>query len=237
MTKILIVDDEKNLAEALGDILELEGYQVKPVLDGYKAIEAVKNTHYDLVLMDIRLPGINGVDTFLKIKEINPLIKVIMMTGFFVEDMIEEALKQGAYACIHKPFDLEKVILLIKEILQNNRKIILIVEDNLETRENLFDILKEDYRVCQATDGEEALVRLKEKYYDCILLDLKLPKIDGITILKEAKIIHPDTVVIVMTGYDLPLMLKEVERLNAYAYLKKPVDPEKLLALLKEVFN
>lgn len=118
MAKILIVDDEKDLADTLGAVLELEGYQVKPVLDGYKAIEEIKASSYDLVLIDIRLPGMNGVETFIKIKEIEPRVKAIVMTAFSVEDLIEEALKQGAHLCIHKPFEPEKVIGIINKILK-----------------------------------------------------------------------------------------------------------------------
>jgi len=117
MAKILIVDDEKNQAEMLKDVLELEGHQAKPVLDGYSAIEAVKSDGYDLILMDIRMPGINGIETFLEIKKIDPSVKVIMMTAFAVEDLIKEALRHGACACIHKPFRLEEIITLINEVL------------------------------------------------------------------------------------------------------------------------
>lgn len=118
MAKVLIVDDEKSLAEMLKDVIELEGgHQVKIVLDGEESIKEAGVTHYDLILMDIRLPGINGVEAFLKIKEIDPQVKVIMMTGLSVEGLIEEALKEGAYACLHKPFDSERVVSLIEEAL------------------------------------------------------------------------------------------------------------------------
>jgi len=235
MSKILIVDDEKDMAEMIGGVLELKGYQTKAVFNGYGAIEEVKQTHYDLILMDIKLPDINGVETFLKIKEIDFSVKVIMMTGFSVEDLITEALKQGAYACLHKPFDMEKAISKVEEVLRQSQKVILIVEDDLATRENLGGILKErGYKVCEDEDGEEAIAKLKESKYDCLLLDLKLPKIDGISVLREAKKIYPEVIVIVMTGYDLPQMLEEAERLSAYACLKKPIDPEELVKLLKE---
>ena len=120
MAKILIVDDEKDLAEMLGAILELKGYTAKPCLDGYKAIEEVKKAHYDLIMMDIRLPEMNGVETFIKIKEIDPKVKVIMMTGFAVEELLLEAIKQGAYGCIHKPFKPEKMFGMIEEVLKEN---------------------------------------------------------------------------------------------------------------------
>ncbi|MEW5766494.1 MAG: response regulator [bacterium] len=126
MAKILIVDDEPDLGEILKDTLEIKGYEVDVVLDGYQAMAQIKKTHYDLTLMDVRLPGLNGVETFLRIKEIDPLVKVIMMTGFAMEDLIEEALKQGAYACLNKPFDLGKTIKLIEKAIYENHKVILI---------------------------------------------------------------------------------------------------------------
>ncbi|MBU0600414.1 response regulator [bacterium] len=174
MAKILIVDDEKDLAITLGDILELEGHQVTSVLDGYKAIEETKNTHYDLILMDIRLPGINGVETFIQIKKIDPKVKVVMMTGFAVEDLIEEAIKQGAYACIHKPFDLEKVIALVQKVISENKKVILIANGDSKTREEVQSALAEKgYRTCTARDSKEVLTKLKEKSYHCILAKYK----------------------------------------------------------------
>ncbi len=118
MAKILIVDDEKDLAEMLAAILEIKGYQTKFVVDGYKAIEETRKTHYDLIIMDIKMPEINGVETFIKIKEIDPKVKVTMMTGFAVEELISEAIKQGACGCIHKPFKPEKVIEMIGSLLK-----------------------------------------------------------------------------------------------------------------------
>ena len=120
MAKILVVDDERDLAEMLAAILELKGHQAKFCLDGYKAIEEAKSTHYDLIMMDIRLPEINGVETFIKIKEIDSEVKVVMMTGFAVEELLYEATKQGACGCIHKPFKPEKVLEMIERILKES---------------------------------------------------------------------------------------------------------------------
>ncbi|MEW6096769.1 MAG: response regulator [bacterium] len=235
MAKILIVDDEKDLANVLGTILELEGYQVTTVLDGYKAIEHIKTTSYDLVLMDIRLPGINGVETFIKIKEIDPEVKVIMMTAFSVEDLIEKAIKQGAYACIHKPFEPEKVIALIEEAITQNQKVILIANGDGKTREELKEVLtSKGYGICTAKNTEEAITILKDECCHCILLNLNLPGVNGLNILKEAKKLCEGVVVIVMTDYELPEMIKEAKRPSAYACIKKPIDFDELVKLLKE---
>lgn len=117
MAKILIVDDEQDLAETIGCILNFKGHEVKSVMDGYKAIEEIRTTLYDLVLMDIKMPGINGVETFLKMKEINPSIKVIMMTGFSVDILIKDAIRQGASGCVNKPFNPKNLIATINDVL------------------------------------------------------------------------------------------------------------------------
>jgi len=116
-TNILVVDDLKSVRLTLGGILEDEGYNVVLAENGYQAIEAAKQTPFDLVFMDIKMPGINGVQTFREIKKINPKAAVIMMTASSVEELIKEALDEGAYAVVYKPFDVEKIVSITKSAL------------------------------------------------------------------------------------------------------------------------
>ncbi len=235
MAKILVVDDERDLGYLLGAILKLKGHEVIPVFDGYQAIEEVKTTHYDLIMMDIRLPGINGVEAFIQIKEIDPKVKVVMMTGFAVEDLIEESIQQGAYACIHKPFDLEKVIGTIEQVLMENKKVILIANGDSQTRDAVGKALAEKgYCIITALNAENVYVSLKNNHCHCILLNLQLPGINGLKILNEVKKIYPNVVVIVMADCDLPEMIMDARQLSVYGYIKKPVDIDALIMLLKE---
>ncbi len=235
MAKILIVDDERDLGYILGSVLKLEGHEITFVVDGYKAIEEIKKTHYDLIMMDIRLPGINGVETFMQIKKIDHDVKVVMMTGFAVENLIEKALREGAYACIHKPFDLQKVIEIVQKVISEDKKVILIANgDNRTTEEVKTALTKKGYRACTAADCQEVIQKLEEKHYHCILLNLHLPGIDGLEILNKVKKLYPDVVVILITDYDLPEMVREAKRLSAYGYIKKPIDIDELTRLLKE---
>ena len=116
-TNILVVDDLRSIRLNLGGILEDEGHNVVTVGNGYQAIEAVKKTHFDVVFMDIKMPGINGVQTFREIKKIDPKAAVIMMTAYSVEDLVREALEEGAYAILYKPFDIDRIIALIEDLL------------------------------------------------------------------------------------------------------------------------
>ncbi|MEA2104746.1 MAG: response regulator [Candidatus Cloacimonadota bacterium] len=114
-TRILIVDDDEGMNETLSDILSEKGFDVSVTNDGYIAIEMVKKSPFDFALMDIKMPGINGVETFKKVHEIEPDIKVIMMTAYSVENLINEALEYGAFDVIHKPIDIEQIIATIKK--------------------------------------------------------------------------------------------------------------------------
>ena len=95
-TNILVVDDIRSMRVTLGGILEDKGHNVVMVENGYQAIEAVKKTLFDVIFIDIKMPGINGVQTFREIKKIDRKAVVIMMTAYAVEDLRKEALEEGA---------------------------------------------------------------------------------------------------------------------------------------------
>src|SRR3990167_3578570 len=115
--KILIVDDQPGMLETFTDILEDRGFFVEVAEDGFQAIDKVKKTNYDIIFMDIRMPGINGVQTFREVKKINPKVAVIMMTAYAVEDLIKDAIIEGAYTVVYKPFDMERIISTIERVL------------------------------------------------------------------------------------------------------------------------
>lgn len=116
--KILIVDDEDGLRLSMAGIIEMEGHEVFDASNGHDAIELAKQHSFDLAFFDIKMPGINGVETFKQIKKINPKMISVMMTAYAVQHLIQEALNEGAYACISKPFDMEKIMETIKDISQ-----------------------------------------------------------------------------------------------------------------------
>ena len=119
-TNILVVDDQIGMLETFTDILEDRDYKVVTADDGFTAIKKVKEQSFDLIFMDIKMPGLNGVQTFRELKKIDPKITVIMMTAYSVEDLIEEAVEEGAYAVIYKPFNMDRVIQTIERVLKNN---------------------------------------------------------------------------------------------------------------------
>jgi two-component system response regulator HydG len=233
-TNILVVDDLKSIRLTLGGILEDEGHNVFLAENGYQAIEVVKQTPCDLVFMDIKMPGINGVQTFREIKKINPKAMVIMMTAYSVEDLIKEALEEGAYAVVYKPFDIEKIVSIIESALR--KTLILIVDDSFADGETLKAILEErGYSVVTVSTGAEALARVREKRFDIIFLDVRLPNMDGVELFEQVKAIDPEAAVIMMTGYSEEELVQKAISRGAYTCIYKPFDINRILTLAGEL--
>ncbi len=234
-TNILVVDDLRSIRLTLGGILEDKGHNVVAVEDGYQAIEAVTQTHFDVIFMDIKMPGINGVQTFREVKKIDPRAAVVMMTAYSVEDLVREALEEGAFAIIYKPFDIDKIIYLIEDLLQE-KTLILVVDDQFGDRETLTGILEsKGYRVATAGDGSEALRMVKEKHYDIIFLDIRLPDMDGVATFEQVKDIDPEAVVIMMTGYSEEELVKKAVGGGAYTCIYKPFNMERVVELVESI--
>src|SRR5438874_1310912 len=114
--RILVVDDNKSLAEALADVFEAKGYEPTLAFDGVQAIEKIKERHFDCVLMDIRMPRLSGVDAFKEMKKLAPSTPVILMTAYSVQGLIEEARSEGVLAILQKPVALQKILSIVDEL-------------------------------------------------------------------------------------------------------------------------
>lgn len=115
---ILIVDDNEKLCENLCDILELKGYDTHKAYDGYHAIECINNTDFNIVIMDIKMPGINGLDTLKILKQLTPNTTFIMITAFAEDIFYKEKFKDEEIKIVQKPIDMDKLLLLIGDILK-----------------------------------------------------------------------------------------------------------------------
>ena len=234
-TNILVVDDLQSIRLTLGAILEDAGHNVVTVEDGYQAIEAAKKIHFDVIFMDIKMPGINGVQTFREVKRLDPEAAVIMMTAYSVEDLVKEAIEEGAYAVVYKPFDIAVIIATIEELL-HERTLILVVDDQFSDRETLKEIMEDKgYRVATARDGAETIGMVKSRHYDIIFLDVRLPDMNGIETFEKVKEIDPGVTVIMMTGYSEEDLLKRAVSEGAYTCIHKPFDMKKVMSLVEDV--
>ena len=136
--RVMVVDDDAGIRLTLEAIIEDEGYDVVAVEDGYQAIELAKDTPFAVIFMDVRMPGINGVEAYRQIKMVSPSSVVVMMTGFSVEELVKEALREGAYAVIFKPVSPERIIDILQAVLKSC--FVLVVDDRAADRKILRGI-------------------------------------------------------------------------------------------------
>jgi two-component system response regulator PilR (NtrC family) len=119
--KILVVDDEKSLREVLSIMLKRAGYTVTEACDGDEAIGHVNKEIYDLVITDLRMPKADGMDVLKAVKSSSPDTVVLVITAFATSDSAVEAMKQGAYDYLTKPFQVDEVQLIIRNALEKRR--------------------------------------------------------------------------------------------------------------------
>ncbi len=132
--KILIVDDELIMRESLAGWLERDGHTVQTAASGEEALEKIEELHFDILLVDIKMEGISGLDVLRKVKETDPDAEVVMITAYGSIPSAIEAMKDGAFDYMLKPFDPNELGVLIEKIIQHQE----------QARENIY--LKEQYK-------------------------------------------------------------------------------------------
>jgi two-component system, NtrC family, nitrogen regulation response regulator NtrX len=118
MAHILVIDDEKSIRNTLKDILEYEQHEVELAEDGPAGLELINRDHFDVVLCDIKMPNMDGMEVLAKIEELHPEIPVLMISGHGNIDTAVEAIKKGAYDFIEKPLDLNRLLVTIRNALE-----------------------------------------------------------------------------------------------------------------------
>lgn len=107
---VLVVDDSQGICQTMEMILRHKGFEVECAADGPSAVERVRHRPYDVILMDIRLPGMDGVEAFKRIRDIRPGVRVAMMTAYSLGDKVRAALDGGAERVFYKPLEIDAVI-------------------------------------------------------------------------------------------------------------------------------
>ncbi len=132
---ILIVDDEPSILQSLGGLLSDEGFEVATAANGYEALKIIDSESPDLVMLDIWMPGLDGIDTLQEIKEKHPFVQVIIITGHGTIETAVKATKLGAYDLIEKPLSIDKVIVAINNALNFRR----LEEENRYLRKKMIE--------------------------------------------------------------------------------------------------
>jgi len=143
MPRILVVDDEEAMRESLNDWLKEDGYEVGLAAGGQEAVDMVRDKPWEVILLDLKMPGMDGLETLKHLKEVRPDAEILMMTAYATVDTAVQAMKEGAFDYLVKPFDPDEVEILIKKIVKHKELILenILLRKKLEEREQFDEII------------------------------------------------------------------------------------------------
>jgi DNA-binding NtrC family response regulator len=235
--KILVVDDDRRIVKTTCDILRIKGYEAVAAYSGEEGVALVKTDLPDCVLMDIKMPGINGVEALKQMKQIAPALPVILVSAYAADDLMEEAKRAGVYAILSKPLNFPMILSFLS--LLRKEESILVVDDDPDFCKTLKEILsRHGFKVETETEAHSVMEHLDKNYnLAIILLDLKLGEADGVEVLKDIHAKYPGKPVVLMTGYRQVMggSIEQARQIGAYTCLYKPFETEELFRLIEEI--
>jgi DNA-binding NtrC family response regulator len=241
---LLLVDDEEDFLEATAQALEQRGFSVGVALDGRTALLALSAHAYDAVVLDVKMPGIDGVDVFRELKHLRPGVPVVMLTGHGSIQQAFETSREGVAEYLAKPCTIDKLARVVRRVVDRARREpdevveqqddprrirLLLVDDEVDLLESLSDALEvRGIEVTTAPSGEAALRLMERQVFDVALVDVKLPGMDGLALLRRMKKLEPMLEEIVLTGHPSMGIAVEGFREGAVDILLKPQRPDVL---------
>lgn len=233
---ILVVDDDEDNAQSLGELFELEGHRATVVHSGTAAIAAFRTTAFDLAFMDVMMPGKNGVDSFLEIRNLRPHAKVYMMTGFSVEQLLRQAMNNGALGVMSKPLDARKVWRALDEVGHDG--IVVLADDDPNSGPQLERMIVSAGHTCQLVRSRKELPSAEQMATTNLLIfDMKSTLLQGFEVysaLREGGRVLP-AIIITASGRQYRDTVAAVRDVAVTGILTKPFDPLALLDQLEHL--
>ena len=250
--RLLLVDDEVEFLNSTAKALRRRGFEVSTVQNPAVGLKLLENETFDVAVLDVKMPGISGDRMFREMKRRWPKTPVIMLTGHGTVEQAFETSRDGVFDYLTKPCDVEKLVQTClnamaasmrkenpeKDTEEQEEIHVLIVDDEEDFLHSLSAALRRrKMRVSTASGGEEALEKFKKDSYAVVLLDLKMPGIDGLETLRQIKAANRACEVLLLTG--LPTVATVIQGLKegAFDYVVKPQDTELLVRKIREAFQ
>ncbi|HYT92272.1 MAG TPA: response regulator [Gemmataceae bacterium] len=233
---ILVVDDDVDTTRNLSDILTDLGYEVAVAHDGPAALELVRARPFDVALLDLKMPGMDGLELYRRMKALRAGTVAIIVSAFASDATREEALAAGAWQVLAKPVDFTRLLKLVDEAL--GQPLVMIVDDDHDLCQSLWDVLRErGFRVTLAHDEGEAAHQLEAQSFNVVLIDMRLPDSDGTRVYRLVRAANPKARTIVITGLrsEMEQLVEQVVKEGADAVCYKPFDVPRLLELLRRL--
>lgn len=252
----LVVDDDPEFRETLSAFLSVEGFNVAGAGNGLEALLYVKRQRPTVVLLDLMMPRLGGLDALKRIREFDPRIDVVILTAQDDDELRQQARSLGAIAFLTKPLDFEQLRAAIgpgqaRVELAARRKPpvsqqadnvvgragrILVVDDDRDTASALQELLAgagHDVRV--ASDGGTAIRAVVTDAPDLVLLDIEMPGLSGVDALAAIRAVAPAVRVIMLSGTTDPELAKRTLAFGAFEYIPKPFSVPHLLDIVQTV--
>lgn len=235
MAQILVVDDELGFREALHHAFTQRGHGVVTAINVDHALNLMTSRTFDLILLDVVMPGEPGTVLLKKVRASGSRIPVVIYSVKVDAPLEKEMRQAGADEVLHKSVSLQVLADRTEKVLANAGKIpgvsagskknLLVVDDEKSIRQMLVLFFgKKGYEVTEASSGEEAVEKVKVRKPDIILLDMNMGGMNGIETLKKILAIHPGLGVVMATGDENDEKVRSAMEIGAYGYVLKPFD-------------
>jgi CheY-like chemotaxis protein len=253
MVKILVIDDDRMNCDLLQAVLARHGYDVHSATSGREGLNLFRHHNPRVTILDLRMPGMDGLTVLKEIRAIDPHAPVIILGGGATEVQENQARALRVTDFVRKGLSLDVLVEGVNRVIQqparkqepegaqagpaaDTGETILVVDDEQLVRDLLVQFLNlRGYRTVGVNDGTQALSLVDESTPDLILLDLMLPGMSGVDVLRRLRDKHFSGAIIVVTGsYDEEL-LQDAWSLHPQEVISKPIDLEKLLAIIQLV--
>jgi len=246
--RLLLVDDERDFLNSTSRALERRGFDVGTAADAKAALRLIEERGFDVVVLDVLMPGMPGDELFRRIKELRPGLPVIMLTGHGTVQQAFQISREGVFEYLGKPCEVDELARVARAAAggaaaapaqtaagEAGEVRLLIVDDETELLESLGATLRRrGMRVATAASAAQALERLNDRLFDVVVLDVKMPGMDGIELLGRIKAAQPAAEVILLTGHPTAATGVQGIRGGAFDYLTKPYDTEELAGRIRE---
>lgn len=244
--KVLVIEDDEAARRQLTKVIQKEGFEVITAQDGQNGLEIFEKEKPEIIITDLKMPKIDGIEVMHRAKRLSPNVQIVLITAYGEADTAIMVLKEGVLDYLKKPIDLEQLSVALgraKEKIAEYKKVhpfpsLLLAEDEEKTRDRLARVLeKEGWQVFRAGDGQEAVDIFQERKIDIVLLDIKMPRKDGLTTLHELRGISADFEAMILTGYGDESSAIQAMRDGAINFLRKPIDLEELVIAVKRAIE
>ncbi|MCH8000861.1 MAG: response regulator [Proteobacteria bacterium] len=232
---ILVVDDDHDLASGIADMLEAEGHRAALAGSGEAAIEVARDRAFDMVFLDVKLPGMNGIDALRELRKTQGRARVVLMTGYRIDNLLTVAVKTGGLAVLTRPATAPRMLEHLRDVGPGGIVLLLAVDGSLGARLEEF-LTGQGLKVRLARTGEAAAESAAIAGLDVLILDLQRPISRILEVYLALQDLGPPVTVVMIAS---PLtngkpIVNPLRSISVTGCLFKPFDPADLLQAVRD---